>query len=482
VDYNVKTASNHKTSEIVRSLGVCASTAVIIDSMMGQSIFLVPSQVAADAGSVRRALTAWLFGGALVLLTAFCFAELGAALPQAGGEYVYLRRGLGPKWGFLFGWASALLQGPTAAATISAGLLRIAGFLVPSVNTPIFGWSIQDPFHAQPYHFTFTVARVWAAAAIAAATALNYFGVRTAGRFQILIAAVKVTAIILVAGLGLAMKNASGIPVNANNAATAYGGARAFLTALVPIMLAYNGFQYLTQTGGEIRDPQRTIPRAAILGVSAVVVLYWLMNVIYFRALGFSMVAHSQHVASDAAVRIVGPDGARWVTMIMILSALGSLHANFLARSRVLYAMARDGQFFHFVGRIQPTFRTPTNALFFHGFVSLVLVLTGTFEEIYSLGVFSIWIFVALTAISLIGLRRQEPTLPRPYRAWGYPWTPLIVAVVAFAMSANLWFVRPVRSSIGLAVILLGIPLFSRLQKRAADSPLAEAGPSLDET
>lgn len=475
----MQTASNREPSELVRGLGLWACTAVIIGSMIGQSIFLVSSQVAGDAGSVGWALAAWLIGGAIVLLATFCFAELGVAMPQAGGEYVYLGRGLGPKWGFLFGWTSALLQGPTSAASISAGLLRITAFFIPSVSAPIFTWSIPDPFQAQPYHFTFTVAQLWSALAIVGVAVINYFGVRTAGRFQILITGMKVAAIVLIVGLGLAVENSGGKPTAASNAAMAYGGAGAFLTALVPIMIAYNGFQYLGQIAGEIRDPQKTIPRAAILGVSAVVLLYFLINVVYFRALGFSMVSHSQHVASDAVVRIAGPDSARWLTVVMIVSALGSLHASFLARPRVLYAMARDGQFFSFVDRIQPTFRTPSGALLFQGCLAGVLVLTGTFEEIYSLSIFSIWIFVALTALALIGLRKKEPALPRPYRAWGYPWTPLIVATVAFAISANLWLVRPVRSSIGLAVILLGIPFFRRLQKRAADSPLVEAVPSI---
>jgi APA family basic amino acid/polyamine antiporter len=146
--------------------------------------------------------------------------------------------------------------------------------------------------------------------------------------------------------------------------------------------------------------------------------------------------------------------------MIMIVSALGALHANFLARPRVVYAMARDRRFFRFAERIQPAYRTPGGAILFHGAVAVVLVLTGTFEEIYSLVIFSVWIFVGLTAIALIRLRQKEPSLPRPYRVWGYPWTPFIVAAAAFAISANLWLVRPVRSSIGLAVILAGL-LFS---------------------
>jgi APA family basic amino acid/polyamine antiporter len=244
---------------------------------------------------------------------------------------------------------------------------------------------------------------------------------------------------------------------------------------LVPVLIAYSGFQYLGQMGGEIADPQKTIPRAAILGVSAVVLLYFLINLAYFRTLGFFAVSRSQHVASDAAARIAGADGARWLTVIMILSALGALHANFLARPRVVYAMAHDGRFFSFVDRIQPTFHTPSGALLFHGCLAAGLVLTGTFEEIYSLGIFSIWIFVGLTAVALIGLRKKEPALPRPYRAWGYPWTPLIVAAMAFAISANLWMVRPVRSSIGLVVILLGMRFFGRWQKQAADPLLVEA-------
>lgn len=469
----MQTANNGRPSDLMRGLGLGASIAVIIGSMIGQSIFLVSSQVALDVGSVPGLLALWLIGGVIVLLATFCFAELGAALPQAGGEYVYLRRGLGPKWGFLFGWTSALLQGPTAAAWISAGLLRIAAFLLPSVSEPIFTWSIPDPFRTQPYQFTFTAAQIWAAIAIAGVALINYFGVRTAGRFQVLITGLKVGAVVFIVLLGLILKNIGGTIANSSYAGPTHGGLAAFLTALVPIMMAYNGFQYFGQLGGEIRDPHKTIPRAAILSVLAVVVLYFMINVVYVRTLGLSLIANSQHVASDAAVKLVGPSGARWLTVVMILSALGSLHVNFLARPRVLYAMARDGQFFSFVGRIQPTFRSPSGALFFHGCLAGALVLTGTFEEIYFLGIFSIWIFVALTAVALIRLRMKEPALPRTFRAWGYPWTPLVVGAVAFAMSANLWLVRPVRSSIGLAVILLGLAFFRRLGKRT-DSAVVE--------
>jgi APA family basic amino acid/polyamine antiporter len=471
----VETSVNTKSSTLVRGLGLSASIAVVMGSIIGQGIFLVPSQVARSVGSASWAIAAWLVGGTIVLFATFCYAELGAALPHTGGEYVYLERGLGSHWGFLFGWTSAVLQGPATAAWISAGLLRISAFLFPSVRVAILTWSIPEPFHADPYRFTFTYAQVWAALAIAAVAGINYFGVRKAGYAQILITGIKVAAIIFIIALGFLFKNI-GTEARANDA-VGLGGAGGFLTALVPVMMAYNGFQYLGKIGGEIADPQRNIPRAAIFAVIVVVILYVLISLIYFRVLGLSQVADSQHVASDTAVRLAGPNGARWLTVLMMLSALGSLHANFLARPRVLYAMARDGRFFSIADRIQPTFRTPSGAILFHTCLAMLLVLTGTFEEIYSLGIFSIWIFVALTAVAVIRLRKKEMMLPRPFRALGYPWTPVMVIAAALAMSANLWLVRPVRSSIGLGVVVLGIPLFYQLRKHAAGSPAVKAPP-----
>jgi APA family basic amino acid/polyamine antiporter len=245
----VQTTDSAKSLELVRGLGLWASVAVVIGSMIGQGIFLVPSQVARSVGSVTWALTAWLVGGMIVLLAAFCYAELGAALPHTGGEYVYFERGLGSQWGFLFGWSSALLQGPATAAWISAGLLRISAFLFPSVSVPRFTWSIPDAFHAQPYYFTFTYAQVWAVLAIAGVAAINYFGVRTAGYAQILLTGLKVAAIIFIVALGFLFKNVCGTQTSAHNAALGYRGVGAFLTALAPVMMAYNGFQYLGKIG-----------------------------------------------------------------------------------------------------------------------------------------------------------------------------------------------------------------------------------------
>jgi basic amino acid/polyamine antiporter, APA family len=253
-----------------------------------------------------------------------------------------------------------------------------------------------------------------------------------------------------------------------------WGTIGALLTALVPAMWAYNGFNDLGDLGEEILHPQKNIPIAIILGLLTVGSLYLLANVVYFHALPFAQIASSQHVASDVVRSFAGARGAAWLTVGMAISALGALHVVVLTGARIPYAMARDGVFFQFAKRIQPTFHTPSGALIFLGAVAALLALTGSFEELYSLFVFAVWIFFALTAIALLRLRRIAPDLARPYRAWGYPWTPLIFLLAAVALTINLWMVRPGRSSLGLAVIVAGIPFFYRWRK----SPHTSAGPA----
>ncbi len=457
---------NRAAPGLIRALGLWSAIAVVIGGMIGQSVFLVASDMARELGSVTGVLAAWVIGGVVVLFGAFCYGELGAALPEAGGEYVYLGRGLSPVWGFLYGWTSSIIMKPGAAAVIAAGLLRFTTFLLPAVADPLFTWHFAIPFQSQGYQFTFTAAQPLATAIIVLVTAINYVGVRTAGHFQILLTSLKVMALAAIVILGVTLGKLSGIDLTLITSPV-HVGMGAFLTALVPAMAAYNGFQALGPLGGEISNPQRNIPRAAILGSLVVVSLYVLINWSYFHILGFSRVTQSQYVASAAMAQVIGNTGARWMTIAMIVSAFGSLHVNFLIGPRVPYAMARDGRFFAFARRIQPAFHTPSGALIFQGCIAILLVLTGTYQELYSFELFAIWVFFALTAIALIRLRRKEPTLLRSYRAWGYPWTPLAFGVAAAAIAVNLWLIHPVRSSIGLAVMLLGIPFFNFWRRQA---------------
>jgi APA family basic amino acid/polyamine antiporter len=455
---NVETPRMGQSLGLIRGLGPWAAAAIVVGGMIGQSVFLVASDMSREVGSLTKVLVAWMVGGAIVLFGAFCYAELGAAMPEAGGDYVYQSRGLGPLCGFLYGWTSSMIMKPGSAAIIAAGLLRFVGFLLPWVTRPIFSWSLRLPFQPQPYQFAFTYAQPLAALAIVIVAAMNYVGVRTVGRFQVFLTALKLAAVVLILGLGFAVKNA--VAVDRSVFTLSHGALVAFLTALVPVMAAYNGFQGLGPLGGEILNPGRNLPRAAILGTSLVIFVSLLINWMYFHLLSFSQVAQSQHVASDVVALLIGQAGAKWFTIAMIVSAFGALHANFLIGPRVPYAMSRDGNFFAFASHIQPTFHSPSGAVIFQGCLAALLVLTGTHQELYSYTMFATWMFLGLTAVALIRLRSAEPDLPRPFHVWGYPWTPLVFGISAFVISVNLWLVRPVRSSVGLMTILVGIPFF----------------------
>jgi basic amino acid/polyamine antiporter, APA family len=456
-------------SGLIRGLGLWSAAAIVIGDTIGTGIFLVTSDMARAAGSANLVFAAWLIGGVIVLFGAFCYAELGAAFPKAGGPYVYLNRGLGPLWGFLFGWMSSFLERPVAMATLAAGFLRFLGFLFPIVGTPLFTG------HIGRFEFLFTAAQPLAALVVVAVTAVNYLSVHLGGKIQVLLTSLKMGTILVIVVAGVLFGKHHAIQsvhqIRALGSATSAFGAfglgsiGAVLTAMVPAMWAYNGFNDLGDLGEEIQHPEKNIPRAIILGLLTVGGLYLLANIVYFRILPFAVLAQSQHVASDVVKSIAGSRGAIWLTVAMAISALGALHVVVLTGARIPYAMARDGVFFRFAVRIHPTFHTPSGSLVFLGAIAALLALSGTYEELYSLFVFAVWIFFALAAIALLRLRNKEPELSRPYRAWGYPWTPLVFLAAAIALTLNLWMVRPVRSSLGVLVILAGIPFFNRWRK-----------------
>jgi APA family basic amino acid/polyamine antiporter len=249
------------------------------------------------------------------------------------------------------------------------------------------------------------------------------------------------------------------------SAAIGWGTFGGFLAALAASLWAYDGWEDLNLVGSEVRDPARNIPRALVGGVLFVTAVFILFNAVCFYALPFGAVARSQHVASDVVESFAGHGAALWITLAMMISALGTLNSSILSGARVDYAMARDGIFFRFAAAVHPKFRTPGNALIFQCAMASILALTGTFEDLTSLFVFATWIFYGLAVVSLFRLRRTDPHLARPYRAWGYPVLPGLFVAGALALTVSLWVARPVRSTIGLALILLGL-LFYRYWQR----------------
>jgi len=443
--------------------------------MIGTGIFLKPSEMAAVGGSVSVVYAAWIAGGLLSLFGALSFAELGAAMPEAGGQYAYLRSGLGPVWGFLFGWMHSTVGESSSAASIAAGFARFSSFLIPAIAVPIFSWHLTLPFSGKPYDFAFTWGQPLAAGMIALFTFINYLGVRLGGRVQVALTILKIAAVLAIVAAGFWFGHGSMSHFQPFwPAKTSVGTLGAFLAALAAALWAYDGWEDLNRVGSEVQNPERNIPRALVGGTLLVAAIYLLFSAVCFYALPFAAVAGSSHIASDVIASFAGGGAAFWITLAMIVAALGTLNSSILSGARVPYAMARDGLFFRVTGTVHPRFRTPGGALIFQGMLAGLMALTGTFEELTSLFVFAAWIFYALSVVAMFRLRRIAPDLKRPYRTWGYPVVPALFVGGAVALTVNIWIDRPVRSTIGLAMILSGLPFYRMWRdKRRRDSPSA---------
>lgn len=460
---------NNKQPGLIRALGPWAAAAIVVGTMIGTGIFIKPASMAQIAGSVGLVTLAWVLGGVLSLFGALCAAELGAAIPEAGGTYAYLNRAYGPVWAFLFGWTYSIIGAPTSIATIAAGLLQFASFLFPAVAAPLHVFHFTSPFSGAASTFTFTWAQPLAVAAIAVVTFVNYFGVKLGGRVQVALTVIKIGAVLGVIFIGFFLGKGSTANFYTNSAAIGgMGMISALLLAITSGLWAYDGWINLTFVGAEIENPGRNIPLSLILGVLLVCGIYTAMSTACFYVLPFAKVAGSLHIASDVVARATGASAATWMTIAMMICALGTLNSSILTNARVDYAMARDGLFFRIVRGVHPRFRTPANALVFQGIVASVLALTGTFESLSEFYVFLVWIFYGAQTVGVIVLRFTEPDMPRPYRTWGYPVVPVIFILCALALTVNTVVASPVLSLMGVGVMLIGLPLYAYWRKRAS--------------
>jgi basic amino acid/polyamine antiporter, APA family len=457
---------------LVRALGVWATTAIVVGTMIGTGIFLKPAEMAHAAGASGVVFAAWIAGGVLSMFGALSYAELGAAIPEAGGEYAYLSRGFSPLWGFLFGWMHSIVGRPASAASIAAGLLRFLGFLFPSVAAPLFTIHFTIPFAAgRTGEFTFTWAQPLAVGALVLMTFINYLGVRLGGQVQVALTILKISALAAIIGLGFLLAHGTAsnfLPVWP--ARIAWETTTGFWAALAAALWAYDGWEDLNLVGSEIQNPEKNMPFALIAGVAFVTVVFTLFSAVCFYALPIVSVAASQHVASDVFESFMGHRAAFWITVMMMVSAFGTLNSSVLSGARVDYAMARDGLFFRMAAKIHPKFRTPSNALVLQCILASLMALSGTFEDLTSLFIFATWIFYGLAVCAMIRLRLTEPEMARPYRTWGYPVVPLAFVGGALGLTITTWIARPVRSSIGLALILVGLFFYRYWRKRLAEA------------
>src|SRR5437667_3249495 len=352
---------------------------------------------------------------------------------------------------------------PSSMASIAAGIARFLRFLIPAVAVPIFAWHFPGiDGWMKPYDFVFTWAQPVAVLWLVIMTIVNYLGVRLGGAVQVVLTIVKIASVLLVIGVAFFSGGSAHPSDPIWPAALDRDILTAFLAALAAALWAYDGWEDLNLVGSEVEEPQKNFPRALLGGVSLVALIYLLFTWACLNVLPFETVAASQHIASDVVAHIKGATAASWITFAMVISALGSMNSSVLSGARVGYAMARDGIFFKIVGGIHPKFRTPGRSLIFQGVLASLMALTGTFEELTNLFIFAAWIFYASAVVALFRMRKTEPDLPRPYRCWGYPWVPGIFVAGALALPINIWIDRPGRSSIGLLLILAGLPFYRR--------------------
>ena len=439
MDSKVNTLSEQTEVRVLpREIGIWGSTAIVVGTIIGSGIFLVPHNVATQVGSVFSLYLVWIVGGALALAGALSLAELGAAMPEAGGIYVYLRESYGKLVAFLYGWGSLLVIDAGSAATLGVAFGIYAAGFIPL--TPL-------------------EQKVLAGVVIAVLTFINILGVKKGTAVQTIFTIAKLAGLVIIIGCAIFLPPLKSA-VAMHPLPTPHTTLSTFGVALVGVLWAYQGWHQLSYTAGEVKNPSKVLPIGFFLGTAIIIAVYMAANAAYLHVLPLPVMAEHQRVAATAMQFLIGPRGARFVSALILCSIFGALNGTILTSSRVYYAMARDGVLFKIVSRIHPKFQTPAVALLVLGGWSTVLAVSGSFEELYTYVIFAMWIFSAAAIAGVIILRKRLPDLHRPYRVWGYPIVPIAFIIAALAIVANTLVSKPIESVLGLSIILAGVPLY----------------------
>jgi basic amino acid/polyamine antiporter, APA family len=459
-------------NQLIRCLTFTDTTALVIGTIIGTGVFLKTAVMAQQVGTPALVLAAWVVAGALSLAGALTYAELGAMLPHAGGEYVYLRTAYGKTLAFLYGWTVLAIEATGSIAALGAAFATFLSSLLPIGSV----W-IEHTFNVFGHEifWSFGLKQVIAVGVILFFSAVNCAGVAFGGRVQVVFTTAKLLGIfVVVAGVFLFSESATWSNLAAGSGMPQWSGLKAFGAAMLAALWAYNGWNNMPMVAGEVRDPGRNVPRALIVGMLVVLAAYGLANLAYLYALPFDDVVTSNStayrsalpVATKAAQTFLGTLGAKFVTVAFLLSTLGALQGVILVKARIPFAMARDGLFFSSIGQVSKNTRVPARAIGIGAVWASVLAVSGSFDQLTDFVIFAAWIFYGLTAASVFVLRRKMPNAPRPYRTLGYPVVPLLFVLVALWLLINTLQTNPVGSVIGLLLILLGLPLYAYFQRR----------------
>ena len=419
--------------ELPRRLGLLDASAIVVGTIIGSGIFLVPNLVARSLPSVAWILAAWVFTGVLSFFGALAYAELGAMIPATGGQYVFLREAYGPLWGFLCGWTYFCVVIPAAVAWLAITFSTYLGYFLPLSNG---------------------AAKAAAVALIGAVTLVNYRGVRAGAAVQ------KSFTLMKVAALAVLVVAAFAGPAHAVAQTPGVVTLSGFGVAMISCVLSYDGWVALSFVAGEVKEPKRTLPLALALGVGLAIAIYVLANVAYLRVLTVAEIAATPRVGALVAERTLGRIGGSFVSATILLSIVGAINGWAMTAPRIYFAQARDGLFFKPFAAIHPRFQTPHISILLFGVWSALLAITGTYETLAAYAMYAAWVFYGLTAVGLAVLRRRQPERPRPYRMTGYPATLLVFAAVASGFVFNTFVTTPGPAAVGTLLIAAGIPVY----------------------
>jgi APA family basic amino acid/polyamine antiporter len=507
------TADGRAGAGLVQGLGLIDATMIVVGSMIGSGIFIVSADIARQVGSPGLLLLVWLATGMMTLIGALSYGELAAAMPRAGGQYVYLREALGPLWGFLYGWTMLLVIQTATIAAVAIAFARFTGVLVPWVSAS--SWILRlgsfGPYRLPfgelgPYNVGLNTQNLVAILSVVILTWVNTRGIRTGAVVQNVFTFAKTGALAALVVLGPAFATAEGSGANAAafwdgvslSARFSYPVGGETLTigvltlvgvAMVGSLFASDAWNNVTFTAGEVRNPSRNLPWSLALGTVIVTILYVAANAAYLnvlpltgRADGATVIERGiQHAAEDrvgtaVAEVVFGPAGAAVMAAAIMISTFGCNNGLILAGARIYYAMARDGLFFEKVGSVNAR-HAPAAALAVQAVWACLLCLSGTYGQLLDFLIFAVVLFYVLTIGGLFVLRIKQPELPRPYRAFGYPVLPALYLVMAVFIEVQLLRYKPQYTWPGLFVVLLGIPVYAVWRRRAAGAAVVSPDP-----
>jgi APA family basic amino acid/polyamine antiporter len=440
--------------QLVRGLGQLEATTLVVGGIIGTTIFLVTSEVAATVGSPALVLATWLVAGLLAGAAALCFAELSAAIPETGGTYVFLKRAYGSDLVcFGFAWMMCFTYGPGATAVVA---IMAATFLLPVLQA----LGLVEAGNVA----------VTAILIIAFLTALNASGVRRGGLAQNVITFVKVSLIlaVIVMPFVFAGPQFERLMSPAPQTVGPLADLQNVGTAMILCLFSFSGAYFVTHVAEEVREPERSIPKAIVSGFLIVLALYLSINVAYLVTLPFDEVVHSERIAADMMGKVLGERGALLTAFVIFCSAVGALNTQLLSYPRIPFALARDGFLFRRIAEVSRHSRVPANAIILLGGLASLFALTGSYSEILSFVAFVSHFFICLAVLAVVMLRVKEPDLPRPYRVWGYPLTPIAFLLVSAIYLVNLLVTRPLGVSVGIVMVLAGLPFYFYWQRMTA--------------